>query len=325
LGILNVIADRSSGFDMVSGGDHYRVLQAGDSPQKTVYACVGKTHEEIQAGLKAGGLMFNVESEAELKAIVRMAASIDKIAPIALRVIPNVDSEIYRYISTGKKESKFGMDVRRAERAAEAAATIASSRMIDMHMQIGLQITTTQSYADAVAKGVKLISRLRRLGHQLLIKSGRVISGNAGILVSHVVDTKQSAEKRFLFQDAAMNDLIQRALYESFHWIWPVVITVGISPPPDDAKTTLVGIEPWDVVGPVCGFDDFFATDQLLPQLDRELLLAIISVGAYGMVTAFNYNTRLRALEIFVDGSYARLIRRRETYEDLLRQEVELA
>jgi len=235
--------------------------------------------------------------------------------------------------------------------------------MIGMHMHIGSQITTTEPYAGAVAKGVELIDRLRRLGHpiawynmgggyginykggeartvdefarvivpgikaancRLAIEPGRVIVGNAGILVSRVVYTKQSGEKRFLIQDAAMNDLIRPALYESFHRIWPVAAPAGLPPAPDDAETAVAGTEPWDVVGPVCESGDFLAKDRLLPRLDRGALIAIFSAGAYGMVMASNYNTRPRAPEVLVDGSHSHLVRRRETYEDLVRQEVGL-
>ena len=307
--------------------------------------------------------MFNVESEAELDAIARVAGSVGKVAPIALRVNPDVDPKTHRYISTGKKESKFGMDIARAEKVAEAAAKIATIRMIGMHMHIGSQITSTEPYAGAIAKGVQLIERLRKLGHpitwynmgggyginykgrearaieefarvivpgirsincRLAIEPGWVIAGNAGILVSRVVYTKQSGEKRFLIQDAAMNDLIRPALYESFHRIWPVVAPEGMPLAPEDAETVIPGTEPWDVVGPVCESGDFLAKDRPLPPLDRGALLAIFSAGAYGMVMASNYNTRPRAPEILVDRSNARLVRRRETYEDLVRQEVEV-
>jgi diaminopimelate decarboxylase len=363
LGILKVMAEHGSAFDVVSEGELYRVRLAGGVPEKTVFAGVGKTEHEIKAGLEAGVLMFNVESELELTAIAHVAAAIGKVAPIALRVNPDVDPKTHRYISTGKKESKFGMDIERAFHLAEAAVTLPSIRMIGMHMHIGSQITTTEPYAGAVAKGVELIGRLRRLGHpitwynmgggyginykgrearaveefarvivpgikavncRLVIEPGRVIVGNAGILVSRVLYTKQSGEKRFLIQDAAMNDLIRPALYESFHRIWPVVTPVGIPSMPDDADTAVAGTEPWDVVGPVCESGDFLAKDRPLPQLDCGALLATFSAGAYGMVMASNYNTRPRAAEILVDGSHARLVRRRETYEDLVGPEVGL-
>ncbi len=363
LGILKVMAEHGSAFDVVSSGELYRVGLAGGDPGKTVFAGVGKTDEEIKAGLDAGVLMFNVESEAELDAIARVAATVGKVAPIALRVNPDVDPKTHRYTSTGKKESKFGMDIDRAERVARTAVAIPSIRMIGMHMHIGSQITSTEPYAGAVAKGVELIGRLREMGHpiawynmgggyginykghearpveefarvivpgvkaagcRLAIEPGRVIVGNAGILLSRVLYTKQSGEKRFLIQDAAMNDLIRPALYESYHRIWPAALPAGIPPAPEDAETPVPGTEPWDVVGPICESGDFLAKDRLLPRLDKGALLAIFSAGAYGMVMASNYNTRPRAAEVLVDGPTARLVRRRETVEDLVRHEVEL-
>ena len=361
LGILKVMAEHGSGFDVVSGGELHRVKLAGGDPERTVFAGVGKTDDEIVAGLEAGVLMFNVESEGELEAIARVAAAMNRVAPIALRVNPDVDPRTHRYTSTGKKESKFGMDIERSLRVAEAALAMSSVRMIGMHMHIGSQITTTEPYAGAVAKGVEVIGRLRRMGHpiewynmgggfgiaykksearsiaefaaailpgvkatgcRLAIEPGRVIAGNAGILVSRVLYTKQSGDKRFLIQDAAMNDLIRPALYESFHRIWPVVAAPGLPAPPDDFEAAIPGTEPWDVVGPVCESGDFLAKDRSLPQLDRGDLIAIFSAGAYGMVMASNYNTRPRAAEVLVALRQSRLVRRRETYEDLVSQEV---
>jgi diaminopimelate decarboxylase len=363
LGILKVMAEHGSAFDVVSAGELYRVGLAGGDPGQTVFAGVGKTDEEIKAGLDAGVLMFNVESEAELDAIARVATAVGKVAPIALRVNPDVDPKTHRYISTGKKESKFGMDIERALRVAQAAVAIPSVRMIGMHMHIGSQITSTEPYAGAVAKGVELIGRLREMGHpiawynmgggyginykggearpieefarvivpgikaagcRLAIEPGRVIAGNAGILLSRVLYTKQSGEKRFLIQDAAMNDLIRPALYESYHRIWPASLPAGVPPAPEDAETPVPGTEPWDVVGPVCESGDFLAKDRPLPRLDSGALLATFSAGAYGMVMASNYNTRPRAAEILVDGPNARVVRRRETLEDLVRPELEL-
>ena len=361
LGILKVMAEHGSGFDVVSGGELHRVKLAGGDPERTVFAGVGKTDDEIVAGLEAGVLMFNVESEGELEAITRVAAAMNRVAPIALRVNPDVDPRTHRYTSTGKKESKFGMDIARSLRVAEAALAMSSVRMIGMHMHIGSQITTTEPYAGAVAKGVEVIGQLRRMGHpiewynmgggfgisykksearsiaefaaailpgvkaagcRLAIEPGRVIAGNAGILVSRVLYTKQSGDKRFLIQDAAMNDLIRPALYESFHRIWPVVAAPGLPAPPDDFEAAIPGTESWDVVGPVCESGDFLAKDRSLPQLDRGDLIAIFSAGAYGMVMASNYNTRPRAAEVLVALRQSRLVRRRETYEDLVSQEV---
>jgi diaminopimelate decarboxylase len=359
LGILKVLAEHGSGFDVVSGGELYRVQMAGGegAPGKTVFAGVGKTDEEIAAALAAGVLMFNVESEAELDAIARVAGETGRVAPIALRVNPDVDPRTHRYISTGKKESKFGMDIDRSLRLAELVAKMPGVTMIGMHMHIGSQITSTEPYSGAVAKGVEIIAQLRKMGHpiswcnmgggfgidykggeakpiaafarvivpavqatgcRLALEPGRVVAGNAGILVSRVLYTKQSGEKRFLIQDAAMNDLIRPALYESFHRIWPVSVPAGYPAPPDDFEAAIAGTEPWDVVGPVCESGDFLAKDRALPPLDRDALLAVFSAGAYGMVMASNYNTRPRAPEVLVAGSSARLVRRRETYDDLL-------
>ena len=360
LGVLKVMGEHGSGFDVVSAGELYRVGLAGGSAQKTVFAGVGKTDDEIRAGLDAGVLMFNIESEAELDAVARVAKAAGKVAPIALRVNPDVDPKTHRYISTGKKESKFGMDVDRSLRLAERVKAVPTVSMIGMHMHIGSQITSVEPYAGAVAKGVELIATMRGMGHpiewynmgggfgiayrgleaksiaefarvivpavkstgcRLAMEPGRVIAGNAGVLVSRVIFTKQSGEKRFLIQDAAMNDLIRPALYESFHRIWPVDVPSGYPAPPVDYEAAIPGTEPWDVVGPVCESGDFFAKDRALPPLGRGDLLATFSAGAYGMVMASNYNTRPRGPEILVAGDSARLVRRRETYEELVAAE----
>src|SRR4051812_819593 len=357
LGVLAVLAAHGSGFDVVSGGELYRVGLAGGAGSRTVFAGVGKTDEEIRAGLEAGVLMFNVESEAELDAIARVAQAEGRVAPIALRVNPDVDPRTHRYIATGKKESKFGMDIDRSLALAEVVARTPAVAMIGMHMHIGSQITTAEPYAGAVAKGVEIVAALRRMGHpiawynmgggfginyrgtearpieefaraivpgvkatgcRLALEPGRVIAGNAGILVSRVLYTKQSGEKRFLIQDAAMNDLIRPALYESFHRIWPVAVPAGLPAPPDDYEAEIEGTEPWDVVGPICESGDFLAKDRALPPIGRDALLATFSAGAYAMVMASNYNTRPRAAEVLVAGAEARLVRRRETYEDLI-------
>ena len=357
LGILKLMAEHGSGFDVVSGGELRRVVEAGGDPGQTVFAGVGKTDEEIRAGLDCGVLMFNVESEAELDRIAAVAAERGKVAPIALRVNPDVDPKTHRYISTGKKESKFGMDIERALRLAERVKDVPSLSMIGLHMHIGSQITTTEPYAHAVGKGVEIIAQLRKMGHpirlcnmgggfgidykggearpaadfaqamlpalsatgcRLVLEPGRSIAGNAGLLISRVIYTKRSGDKRFLIQDAAMNDLIRPALYESFHRIWPVRVPAGLPAPPESFEADLPGTERWDVVGPVCESGDFLAKDRPLPELERGDCLAVFSAGAYGMVMASNYNTRPRAAEVLVEGSNARLVRRRETLDDLL-------
>jgi diaminopimelate decarboxylase len=361
LAILRVMAGRGSGFDVVSGGELYRVGLAGGLAERTVFAGVGKTDEEIAAGLRAGVLMFNVESEAELDAIARVARTVGIPAPVALRVNPDVDPKTHRYTSTGQKESKFGMDIDRSLALAERVRGVDSIRMIGVHMHIGSQITIVEPYAKAAGKAVAIIETLRGMGHpiawfnmgggfgigyrgpeakpiaefakavtptikatgcRLAMEPGRVIAGNSGILVSRVLYIKQSGEKRFLIQDAAMNDLIRPALYESFHRIWPVAVPPGFPAPPDDYESPIAGTEPWDVVGPVCESGDFLAKDRALPALERGALLATFSAGAYGMVMASNYNTRPRAAEILVDGSRALVARRRETLDDLVAQEL---
>ncbi len=361
LGLLKVMADHGSGFDIVSIGEMYRVREAGGRMDQTVFAGVGKTDEEIRVALDAGVLMFNVESEAELEAIDAVARAAGRVAPIALRVNPDVDPKTHRYISTGKKQSKFGMDIERGERVARSVLAMPGLELIGLHMHIGSQITTVEPYAGAVAKGVDLIARLRAMGHpiawynmgggfgiayrggeakpiadfarvivpavresgcRLALEPGRVIAGNAGLLLSRVIFTKTSGDKTFLIQDAAMNDLIRPALYESFHRIWPVRVPDGLPAPPADYEAeTIEGTAPCDVVGPVCESGDFLAKDRLLPPMTRGDLLAVFSAGAYGMVMASNYNTRPRAAEVLVEGDTARLVRRRETYDDLLAPE----
>jgi len=363
LGVLKLMAERGSGFDVVSEGELYRVLKAGGQASQTVFAGVGKTDREIGAALETGVLMFNVESEAELEAIDAVAQRLEIQAPVAPRVNPDVDPKTHRYISTGKKESKFGMDVERALRAAETVAQRPGLRLIGLHMHIGSQITSVEPYEAAAKKAAELVERLRGMGHEvqwcnlgggfgidyrggealpiaqfaevmvpslrstgcrLALEPGRSIAGNAGILVGRVIYTKQSGEKRFVIQDAAMNDLIRPALYEGFHRIWPVEVPADFPAPPDDFEAAIPGAEPRDVVGPVCESGDFLAKDRPLPPLDRGDLLAVFSAGAYGMVMASNYNSRPRPAELLVEGARARLVRRRETLDDLIRHELDL-
>lgn len=361
LGILKLVAELGDGFDVVSGGELARVLRAGGVAEKTVFAGVGKTDSEIASALQAGVLMFNVESEEELAAIDRVATTLGLVAPVALRVNPDVDPKTHRYISTGKKESKFGMDIDRSLRLAEQATAMSGISMIGMHMHIGSQITTVEPYAHAADKGVEIIGKLRAMGHpirwynmgggfgiayrggesksieafaeeivprlkplgcRLAMEPGRVVVGNAGILVSRVIYKKKSGDKRFLIQDAAMNDLIRPSLYEAFHKIWPVRMEEGGPDLPENFESEIPGTETWDVVGPVCESGDFLAKDRHLPEVHNHELLATFSAGAYGMVMASNYNTRPRAAEVLVDGSEVHLVRRRETFEDLIGPEL---
>ncbi len=361
LGILKLMAQRGSGFDVVSVGELRRVLAAGGDPARTVFAGVGKTDDEIRTALEAGVLMFNVESEEELAAIDRVARSLGQVASVALRVNPDVDPKTHRYISTGKKQSKFGMDIERSERLAGELAHLPGVRLTGIHMHIGSQITAAQPFADAIEKGVALVGRLRAGGHpvswynmgggfgisyeqadalgfddfaaamlpglkasgcRIALEPGRSICANGGILVSRVIYTKQSGDKRFLIQDAAMNDLIRPALYESYHRIWPVTVAAGYSEPASQAAQSQAGLVPCDVVGPICESGDFLAKDRLLPPVQSGDLLAVFSAGAYGMVMASNYNSRPRAAEILVSGDRARVVRRRETLDELISAEL---
>ena len=361
LGILKVVSEHGDGFDVVSGGELGRVLKAGGTADRTVFAGVGKTDPEIAAAIHAGVLMFNVESEEELIAINRVAESLGKVAPVALRVNPDVDPKTHRYISTGKKESKFGMDIQRSLRLAQEATHMKHISMIGMHMHIGSQITTVEPYGHAAEKGVEIIGQLRAMGHpiswynmgggfgiayrggeakaieafaevivpkvaatgcRLAMEPGRVVVGNAGILISQVIFTKLSGDKRFLIQDAAMNDLLRPSLYEAFHRIWPVQVPAGLACPPENYESEIPGTETWDVVGPICESGDFLAKDRHLPRLATGDLLATFSAGAYGMVMASNYKTRPRAPEVLVSGETVQLVRRRETFEDLIEPEL---
>lgn len=361
LGILKLVTELKDGFDVVSGGELARVLLAGGQAGNTVFAGVGKTDSEIAAAIQAGVLMFNVESEEELTAIDRVATTLGKVAPVALRVNPDVDPKTHRYISTGKKESKFGMDIERSLRLAQQATTMPGISMIGMHMHIGSQITTVEPYGHAADKGVEIIAKLREMGHpiqwynmgggfgiayrggeaksieafaeeivprlkptgcRLALEPGRVIVGNAGIMVSRVIYRKKSGDKRFLIQDAAMNDLIRPSLYEAFHRIWPVKMDDSDMGLPENFEAEIPGTETWDVVGPVCESGDFLARDRHLPEMKIDDLLATFSAGAYGMVMASNYNTRPRAAEVIVDGAEVHLVRRRETFDDLVGPEL---
>jgi len=361
LSVLKMLAAHGSGFDVVSSGELRRVEEAGGDPGRTVFAGVGKTDEEIAHALKSGVLMFNVESEAELDAIDRVSREHGLQAPVAPRVNPDVDPQTHRYISTGHKESKFGMDITRALRLTERARDMAGIKVVGLHMHIGSQITKTQPYADAAAKAADLVATMRGQGHaiqwlnlgggfgidyrggeaqpitayaavmapairasgcRLALEPGRRVAGNAGVLLSRVIFTKVSGDKRFLIQDAAMNDLLRPSLYQAFHKIWPVEASMQ----PPDIPAGHDGSQPgasdaWDVVGPVCESGDFLAKDRPLPPLERGDLLAVFSAGAYGMVMASNYNTRPRPAEVLVEGNHARLIRRRETYDDLVAAE----
>jgi len=366
--ILNLLSRAGAGFDIVSGGELFRVLAAGGDPKKCTFAGVGKAREEIEYALDQGVLSFNIESEEELVFIDRIARSKDMRAPIALRVNPDVDAGTHRYVSTGRSENKFGIALDRVAGVYEQAAQMPNIAIRGMQMHIGSQITDAAPFAEAIAKVTPLIlalkerfaleffsvgggigivyessfasgsgdwwsekdrvrattalpltiqdyaaailAPLRAIGLQVLLEPGRLLVGNAGVLLTRVRYIKRTERKKFVIVDAGMNDLIRPALYQSYHEIVPV------REAQDSAR------EPVDVVGPVCESADFFAQDRPLPEMKEGDLVALMSAGAYGFVMASNYNSRPLPAEALVQGETVSLIRRRQTMQDLVRDEM---
>jgi diaminopimelate decarboxylase len=361
LSICRLMAEAGAGFDVTSGGELYRALHAGGVGEKIVFAGVGKTDEEIHYALDNDVFLFNAESEGELQAIAEVARSMSRSAGVALRVNPDLPPKTHVKTDTSVKGTKFGLDIDTVMDVARELVNHPHLRVVGLHMHLGSPILSAQPYREGAQKGLKLIERLRQQGHRieylnmgggfgihyrkqealpadafaevivpvvkasgcrLILEPGRFIVGNAGILVSRVIYTKESGGRRFVIQDAAMNDLIRPTLYDSFHRIWPVAPSSNFSSPPEDYEADIPGTFKNDVVGPVCESGDFLAKDRSLPPVERGDLLATFSAGAYGMAMSSNYNSRLRAAEVLVDGSIHRLIRRRETYEDLVRPEL---
>jgi diaminopimelate decarboxylase len=367
--ILNLLSRESAGFDIVSGGELFRVLAAGGDPRRCTFAGVGKSQDEIVYALEQQVLSFNVESEAELACIDRIARSKGVQAPIALRVNPDVDAGTHRYVSTGRSENKFGIALDRLAEVYEQAAKMPNIAIRGVQMHIGSQITEAAPFTEAITKIAPLILRLRErcpleffsvgggigivyessfasgsgawwsekdrvrattnlpltihdyvaailpqlraIGLRVLLEPGRLLVGNAGVLLSRVSYIKRTEHKKFVIVDAGMNDLIRPALYQSYHEIVPV----------REAQGSVR--EPVDVVGPVCESGDFFAQDRQLPEMKEGDLVALMSAGAYGFVMASNYNSRLLPAEALVRGETFSLIRERQTMEDLVRGECE--
>jgi diaminopimelate decarboxylase len=360
LSILKMMAKEGAGFDVVSGGELYRALKIGADPRKIVYAGVGKTDEEIVAGLRAGILLFNIESEDELENVDRLAGKIGKTAHVALRINPDVDPATHVYISTGKRESKFGVDLQRAEELLKDARRFKHVKVTGLHVHIGSQITKTDPYVDTLNRLLEFIPRVKALGHplewldmgggfgiwykdktarsaaeiaavcmpliaktglKLILEPGRFIVGNAGILLTRVLYVKDSGDKKFIICDAGMHDLIRPALYGAYHRIWPAATDPGVQgPAPDEEQWTLPAMA-CDVVGPICESADFLAKDRRLPPVHRGDLLAVFSAGAYGYVMSSNYNTFPRPAEVLVSGAASRLVTKRQTYDDVLAAE----
>jgi diaminopimelate decarboxylase len=348
LAVLRLIAGLGGGFDIVSGGELFRALRAGADPRKVVFSGVGKQPSELAYALENNILMFNLESSQELTAIDEVAGRLGIRAPIAIRVNPHIDPQTHPYISTGLKKNKFGIEIKRAIEDYRRAQQLKHVEIVGVDCHIGSQITDSKPFVDALARIKELVYTLRGhdipvryidvggglgitydrelpphpreyaaalmkemqgLDATLILEPGRVIVGNAGILVTRVLYIKQGTEKTFVTVDAAMNDLIRPSLYGAFQAIQPVVKPAG--------DATVVA----DVVGPICESGDFFARDRALPRVVPDDLLAIMSAGAYGFTMSSNYNSRPRVPEVMVRGKEFHLVRKREEYDDLIRGE----
>ena len=356
INILKFMAKAGSGFDIVSGGELYRVLQAGADPSKIAYAGVGKTDAEIIEALKADVGYFNIESEAELENLIRLAKQTGKMTKAALRVNPDVDPKTHTYTTTGKKETKFGVDIERAHKIFADYGKNEAVKLCAIHIHLGSAGHTVEPYVEAIEKVLALIEQLRSDGFtieaidvgggygadytteasptaadyaaaivpllknrnlKLILEPGASIAANAGILVTQVLYLKKGGEKKFVIVDAGMNDLIRPPLYGAFHFIWPVKVNEKFVPSRRDKDLQLDGTVVVDVVGPICEAADFFAKDRALPPTKRGRLISIFTAGAYCSTMSSNYNARRRAAEVLVDGDKFSVIRKRETYEDL--------
>ncbi len=347
IAILRSFVREGGGVDIVSGGELFRALQAGADPQKIVYSGVGKRIDEIEYALSSGILMFNVESPQELETINAVARRMGKKAGIALRVNPDVDPQTHPHISTGLKENKFGVNMKRAREAYGRAKRLRNIDIRGISCHIGSQVTKIAPFVDALGRLKRLIALLRKDGIRIryvdvggglgityrneepphpteyadaligaakelnatfIFEPGRVIVGNAGILVARVLYTKSNEGKNFIVVDAGMNDLIRPSLYDSYHRIQPVV------------RKGQREIDA-DVVGPICESGDYLAKGRSVPAFERDDLVAVMSAGAYGFSMSSNYNSRPRVPEVLVNGGRFSVIRKREDYRDLIRGE----
>jgi diaminopimelate decarboxylase len=357
LSILKLFVKMGAGFDVVSGGEVFRARCCGADMGRVVFAGVGKTDREINEAIAAGVGVFNVESETEFENLARLARAAGTPVTAALRVNPDVDPKTHRYTTTGKKETKFGVDIERAERFFAAYGRDGYARLTGLHLHIGSPVNTIEPYVEAITKTLALIDRLGAAGATLdtldigggfgadyelgqapqaaayaerivpllagtglriIVEPGRQISCNAGILLTEVQYLKTSGDKHFVIVDGAMTDLIRPALYDGWHFIYPAVLPDGAAPPVRSRQYAPSGATTVDVVGGVCESSDFLGKERMLPALRRGDLLAVFSAGAYGFTMASQYNSRPRAPEVLVEGDRYRIVRRRETYEDLV-------
>jgi len=352
LAILRLFSTLGGGADIVSGGELYRSLKAGIGPRRIIYSGVGKTEEELRYGLVSDILMFNVESEQELIKLQQVAREQEMVAPVAFRINPDVDPKTHAYISTGLAKNKFGIPIEQAEDIYLRARDMSNIKILGVSCHIGSQLTEVSPFTETLHKVKLFIKRLEKHGiainyldlggglgvryldekppHPqeyaralkeemadlectLILEPGRVIVGNAGILISRVLYTKQTESKNFIIVDAAMNDLARPSLYDAHHDIQPVCRKAEMA----DAKSYRKA----DVVGPICETGDFLARDRELPPFEQGDLLAVMSSGAYGFTMSSNYNSRPRAAEVLVKDDQFFVIRNRENYETLIRDE----
>lgn len=347
LAILRTFISLGSGMDVVSGGELFRALKAGADPSKIVFSGVGKTPQEMRYGLENRILLFNVESEQELYNLNQVSGELGLVAPVALRVNPDIDPQTHPYISTGLKKNKFGIQIEQSIEVYKKARALPNVDPVGVHCHIGSQLVEIAPFVDTLQRVVELIRTLRSMdieiryldfggglgityeeespphpneyaealvkeaagtGCVFILEPGRVLVGNAGILVTRVQYIKRSSSKTFIIVDAAMNDCIRPSLYGSYQAIWPVTKRSG---------------EPFraDVVGPICESGDFLAKDRLVASVEPGDLIAVMSTGAYGFSMSSNYNSRPRVAEVLVHGDTYSVIRSRETYEDLVRGE----
>jgi len=361
INILRFMAGNDSGFDIVSGGELFRVLHAGGNPEKVVYAGVGKTDAEIKQALDAEIGYFNIESEEELANLQYLAQDMGKCAKAALRVNPDVDYQTHAYMTTGKKENKFGINIDHVLEVFAQGSGSRAVRLCALHVHLGTGGKTIDPYVEAVKKILPLVDTLRNHGHEiealdlgggygadyesssvpsavdyaagivpllkdrelkLILEPGKSICANAGIMITRTLFTKQGPNKKFIIVDAGMNDLIRPALYDAFHFIWPTQVTQEFVPVRRSKSLLFEGTDVVDVVGPICESGDFLAKDWAMPPVQRGDLIAVFTAGAYGFTMSSNYNARCRPAEVLADGDTYTVIRKRETYDDLIAGEL---
>ncbi len=363
INLLKLLANRSSGMDIVSEGELFRAQHAGVSMDKVVYAGAGKTDDEILAALQAQIGYFNIESQAEFENIASIARAINVTSQAALRINPDVyDEKTPNKTTTGKKETKFGIDIDQAHAFFQRYSNDDHLRLNAIHLHIGSPISDPNIYVKAIKKTLDLIDTLRddnftidtinigggfaadyetdtspqyddyasaiipllkNKGLNVILEPGRTIAANAGILITRAQYIKNSGSKKFIIVDSGMNHLIRPSMYDAFHFIWPTKVAPDHVPAKRLAKMPNISLESCDVVGPICETGDAFAIDRPLPPVTRGELLAIFTAGAYSMTMASNYNAQPRPTEVLVEDDKATVIRNRETYDEMISPELD--